>query len=104
MLQGTYLQTKCDELLMKNSGNYMVFQFMFCTGNVTKVIGKKEGQKKLDRNDKELVEMADETTDIDETISTDDTSTDDTTSATALHSMHASIVFAISIELKLVNK
>jgi len=35
----------------------MVIQFMFYTGNVIKVIGKKEGLKKLDRNDKGLVEM-----------------------------------------------
>ena len=42
---------------MKNSENFMVIQFMFCTGNVIKVIGKKEEQKKLDRNNKGLVEM-----------------------------------------------
>ena len=64
---------------MKNSGNFMVIQFMFCTGNMIKVIGKKEEQKKLDRNDKGLVEMEllaeMKLLAQNETISTDDTNT-----------------------------
>ena len=55
----------------------MVTQFMFCTGNVIKVIGKEETRQKRQRISRDGTASRDETdldeTDLDETISTDDT-------------------------------
>ena len=70
MLQGTqllvneykinimnYFERKKRQYRYEKQWKFMVIQFMFCTGNVITVIGKKEEQKKLDRKDRGLVEM-----------------------------------------------